>query len=67
MGKADIDTSKLQSEVEKQIEVVSNQLNSSIARIVGPELTKCIENNSDDPMKMFNCYDEFQKRVKPAL
>lgn len=34
---------------------------------MGPELKQCIDKNSDDPRKMMNCYDEFHKRISPAL
>jgi hypothetical protein len=34
---------------------------------MGPELKKCIDQNSSNPKGIINCYDEFQRRISPVL
>lgn len=71
MGKIEqenkINTEVITKDIEREIQNVYNKFNSELARLMGPELKQCIDKNSDDPRKMMNCYDEFQKRISPAL
>lgn len=54
-------------DVERELEAVYNKFNVELAKLMGPELKQCIDKNSDNPTKMMNCYDEFQKRISPAM